>query len=241
MRPARLGFLVGKRSFYAPVTLAGIDRSEVEVVGVWVRAEQRSPVRTIRRVARTSGVPYAVSRTVALLRTRPSSGMPEELIPTEIDSANHASFRETLRKSDLDLLVTLFYPEILRDATYVIPRHGTLNVHPGRLPEYGGMNPVFWALAEGSHQLGVTAHLITDTVDGGPIIRERLIEVERPSLHEVYTFLAMEAAAMLNEIAAEIRSTNALQSGPPRVPVCWHAHPTAEAYRQFRKLGGTLS
>jgi Formyl transferase len=75
-----------------------------------------------------------------------------------------------------DLVVSLqshrVTPELLN-----LPRLGWLNLHHGRLPDYRGIFSVFWAMANNEPVLYVTAHLMNDTVDGGPVVIEQPVAV----------------------------------------------------------------
>lgn len=51
----------------------------------------------------------------------------------------------------------------------------TINLHPSLLPEYAGFNAIDRALADGARELGATAHLADDSIDGGPIIAQSLV------------------------------------------------------------------
>lgn len=104
------------------------------------------------------------------------------------------AFREELEAAERDLLVTLFYPEILSEKAFAIPRYETLNIHPGAVPEYAGKNPAYWAVAEGAPVPSVTIHVITTDGDAGTIVTESSIVVGgKRSLDQTYAGLA-EAA-----------------------------------------------
>ncbi|SFQ59185.1 methionyl-tRNA formyltransferase [Amycolatopsis arida] len=82
-----------------------------------------------------------------------------------------------LKEADPDLIVannwrTWIPPEIFR-----LPRHGTLNVHDSLLPAYAGFSPLIWALINGEREVGVTAHLMDDELDAGPIVLQRAVPV----------------------------------------------------------------
>jgi len=55
-------------------------------------------------------------------------------------------------------------------------RDRVLNVHPSLLPKYAGgmdMNVHEEVLKNGDHETGCTIHLVTETVDGGPILVQK--------------------------------------------------------------------
>jgi methionyl-tRNA formyltransferase len=53
-------------------------------------------------------------------------------------------------------------------------------IHDSLLPKYRGFAPVVTALIRGERTLGATAFLATNTMDAGPIIAQRSINVEYP-------------------------------------------------------------
>ena len=60
-------------------------------------------------------------------------------------------------------------------------RDRVLNVHPSLLPKYAGgmdMNVHEEVLKNGDHETGCTIHLVTETVDGGPILVQKRCVVE---------------------------------------------------------------
>jgi phosphoribosylglycinamide formyltransferase-1 len=64
-----------------------------------------------------------------------------------------------------------------------------LNLHPSLLPAFaGGMDAVAQALQAGVKVTGCTVHLVTEDVDGGPILRQAAVEVlpgdTQETLHE---------------------------------------------------------
>ena len=52
-----------------------------------------------------------------------------------------------------------------------------LNIHPALLPSFPGVNAQHQAWAHGVKITGATAHLVDDTLDGGPIILQDAIDV----------------------------------------------------------------
>lgn len=61
---------------------------------------------------------------------------------------------------------------IIRPALLQLPRMGFINIHPGLLPDFRGVDPVLWALASGG-RLGATVHLMSEGIDEGPILLRR--------------------------------------------------------------------
>jgi hypothetical protein len=94
---------------------------------------------------------------------------------------------------------------ILRPNLLEIPRLGTLNAHPGVLPNYRGIDSFQWAILNGeSENVGVTVHWVDRGVDTGPIVRvERFTPRDEPLLaYEDWLF--RQSARMLAETVAAL-------------------------------------
>jgi methionyl-tRNA formyltransferase len=66
---------------------------------------------------------------------------------------------------------------ILEPALFTLPRRGTLGVHHGRLPDYRGKKTVFWAIANGESEAGVTIQAINAGLDTGRVVREGAVPI----------------------------------------------------------------
>lgn len=105
--------------------------------------------RRLRRIARLAGLPF--------LRT------------ADIMAPDTLAF---LRAQDPDVVVTMVH-QIVKRPLIEIPRCGVVNLHPGVLPDFRGIQPYFWELSEGAARAGATLHLIEDeTIDTGGMLAE---------------------------------------------------------------------
>lgn len=66
---------------------------------------------------------------------------------------------------------------ILRPELFRIPRHGTLGIHHGRLPEYRGKKTTFWEIWEGEPAAGVTIQRIDEGIDTGQIVAQGAVPI----------------------------------------------------------------
>ena len=85
----------------------------------------------------------------------------------------------TARLADLapDLVVANNWRTWIPPEIFTLPKHGTLNVHDSLLPAYAGFSPLIWALLNGEKEVGVTAHIMDDELDAGPIVAQKAVEV----------------------------------------------------------------
>ena len=88
----------------------------------------------------------------------------------ELNDINGAGL-ERFRASTPDLVLSIRYGVILREAAIAVPPQGVLNLHSGLLPEYRGVMASFRALQAGDAELFTTLHTIDDPgIDTGRIL-----------------------------------------------------------------------
>ena len=75
-----------------------------------------------------------------------------------------------------DLIVSWFWTRRLPRA--VLDRAPAIGVHPSLLPRWRGPDPTFWAIASGDATTGVTAHVLHDAYDTGPILGQRTLALD---------------------------------------------------------------
>jgi methionyl-tRNA formyltransferase len=68
-------------------------------------------------------------------------------------------------------------------------RHRIFNIHPGKLPQYRGPNPVFWQLKNGEATLGITIHFINGLYDAGDIVWSKVINNEPHFSHGLVDYI----------------------------------------------------
>jgi phosphoribosylglycinamide formyltransferase-1 len=90
-----------------------------------------------------------------------------------------------LMDQGVELVVNAGYDRILSPGFVGAFRGRIINVHPSLLPAFGGgMDAVDRALAGGVKVTGCTVHLVTDEVDGGPILVQAAVQVLEDDTHD---------------------------------------------------------
>jgi amino acid adenylation domain-containing protein len=78
---------------------------------------------------------------------------------------------------DLDYLFSITNLRTLPAAVLALPRRASVNYHDGPLPRYGGVNAPVFALLNGERSHGITWHLMTEGIDEGGIVAQRLFSL----------------------------------------------------------------
>ena len=102
--------------------------------------------------------------------------------PTEKErEAFDKEVAETLDQHSVDLVVMLGYMRIVSGWFVNRYKHKIMNIHPSLLPAFaGGMdrNVHQQVLDSGVKVTGCTLHFVEESVDGGPIIMQKTVDIE---------------------------------------------------------------
>jgi methionyl-tRNA formyltransferase len=161
--------------------------------------------------------------------------VPLERVP-DVDAP---AFVESLRARAVDLLVSVACPQVLRRDILAVPARGAINLHGGLLPDYQGLLPSFWVLANGESHTGVTVHYMGERVDQGAVLLQERVPIRaddtvhtlvRRTKVEVGARLLAEAIALVERGAAAPRAVDPAAGR-------YFPYPDAAAIRRFRARG----
>lgn len=131
--------------------------------------------------------------------------------------ANDEGTITRLRGLSPDLGISVSYDQILRRSMLEIPPLGILNFHAGKLPLYRGRNVINWALINGEHEIGLTAHYMDEGIDTGDIVLQRTLPVAWTDAYDVVLRRVVEQLPALVDEAVDLvatgRATRTPQSG----------------------------
>jgi len=152
------------------------------------------------------------------------------------DAFGSEQTRAKLQALDPDYLVLGGAPIIKQDIL-AIPRHGVVNVHPGKLPDARGMDVVGWSIAE-NIPLGLTVFFVDEGIDTGPIISFHPVEKALAgTLAEVEHHIQTHAGiALIEALQGLSRGTLIPQPQDPRAGKLYRALPAATKQEVERKL-----
>jgi phosphoribosylglycinamide formyltransferase-1 len=82
-----------------------------------------------------------------------------------------------LKNHETDLICLAGYMRLLSRGFVEAFSGRILNIHPSLLPSFPGLDAQIQALEHGAKWSGCTVHFVDDTLDGGPIIAQRIVPV----------------------------------------------------------------
>jgi phosphoribosylglycinamide formyltransferase-1 len=90
---------------------------------------------------------------------------------------HEAQIIAALNEHNVDLVCLAGYMRLLSSCfTDAFPKR-ILNIHPSLLPSFPGLDAQRQAIEHGAKFSGCTVHFVDDTLDGGPIIAQRIVTV----------------------------------------------------------------
>ncbi len=91
---------------------------------------------------------------------------------------NSVESEKKIRELSPDIIVVVYYDQILKQHIIDIPRKGCINLHLALSQIHRGCYPTTWSLIRGDTYTGATLHFITKDIDGGPVVAQRKIKIE---------------------------------------------------------------
>jgi len=123
----------------------------------------------------------------------------------KVRGANSIQMQDLLESMEVDLLV-LGNTGIIKKNILTIPSIGTLNAHPGILPEYKGLDSIYWASYHKEFEnIGVTVHFVNEGIDTGNIISKTYVNFENEkNISKAYRKLLRLSTKVLADAALKI-------------------------------------
>jgi methionyl-tRNA formyltransferase len=87
------------------------------------------------------------------------------------------AFIERMKGLSPDAFVVVAFGQIFPVELLEVPKQGSINLHASLLPKYRGASPIQAAIANGEKKTGVTAMLMEEELDTGPILLQDETEI----------------------------------------------------------------
>ena len=175
-RPARLGILISGRGSNMVALADSVEDGRIPKAEIAVVVSDQ---------ANAAGLVKARKRGIETLVIERRGRRPEE---------HDREIVEALRARNIDLICLAGYMRILSRGFIDAYRGCILNIHPSLLPSFPGLDAQKQALEHGVKLTGCTVHFVDETLDGGPIISQRVVPV-----HEEDTAETLSARILIEE------------------------------------------
>jgi methionyl-tRNA formyltransferase/peptidoglycan/xylan/chitin deacetylase (PgdA/CDA1 family) len=132
---------------------------------------------------------------------------------------------------------------ILKPALFEIPRHGSVNIHQRKVPDYRGGGPIgLWEMLDGQSEIGVTVHRVAEQVDTGAVIKATTIPI---GPYDTLRSLALKADVVGNDLLVQTVAdfaAGAVKEVPQQGPGRTFRNPQPQDLRRYeRRIAATRS
>lgn len=129
------------------------------------------------------------------------------------DDINHKDIEDLIRRKEPDLILVMYFDQLINENIFNIPKFKTINIHPGSLPQYRGPFPSFWAKFYEESDMGITAHYVDSKFDTGDIIHKKNVNINKEkSIIGVDRILFNNIADFIIELLYLVEQNNLLRT-----------------------------
>lgn len=96
-----------------------------------------------------------------------------------IKSGKTKGYEHYIKDAEPDLIIVAGWSEIIPDEILSIPPMGVIGFHPAKLPMDRGRSVLAWQIEDGYTETALTMFKYSDYPDGGDIIGQDIIKIER--------------------------------------------------------------
>jgi methionyl-tRNA formyltransferase len=222
-------------------------RHTLRVYSVPPLYKSQTSAQAARRYLASFGVSATIQLTTRLVRAKLAgksiesvcrrTGVAYELIA----DVNAPAFLDRLRRENAELLVSVSCPQIFRRALIDLPPEGILNIHGAILPQYRGVLPSFWMMANGEQEAGVSIYFVNEAIDAGELCGQEVFSIRADeSLEEFILRSKLIAADLLSRTIKAMERGNIERRPMDLAQGSYYPWPDAQAIQRFRAAGRRL-
>jgi len=118
------------------------------------------------------------------------------------DHINRPEMINWLRTQNSDVAFSVNWRTVIGSEVLRLFPRGIVNIHAGDLPRYRGNATPNWAILNGENRIFLTAHLMAEELDAGPVLTKREVPItENTYVGELYNRFGEETPQLLVEVA----------------------------------------
>lgn len=155
-------------------------------------------------------------------------------------NVNSEEFLNHCRDLGVELVVSVSPTQIFKKQLINLPKYGCINIHTAKLPNYRGLYPIYWAMANGEKNTGISIHYIEEGIDTGKIIIQEETDIPpKSSMDYMLKKTKVKGAELLIKAINQI-SEGTVKAFYPQGKGSYFSFPTPESYKNFVNYGYKL-
>ena len=189
MRKLKLGVLGSGRGSNFVALAAAVAEGKVAAEFVVVGSDQADA--KILEEAKQRGIPTVVC--------------PKGKYRTKLEEEIEEGLAEQMVKAGVELLILAGYMRVVKEPLLKKFEGRMINLHPSLLPAFPGLRAWEQALDAGVQETGCTVHWVNEVVDGGSVIRQMRVPVQKGDTAELLHVRIQEAEhKILSEVVRDL-------------------------------------
>jgi methionyl-tRNA formyltransferase len=93
------------------------------------------------------------------------------------EKVNTPEWIERIAALQPDLILSVYYRNMISSKILARPRLGAFNMHGSLLPKYRGRAPINWAVLHGEARIGMTLHRMVKQADAGAVVDQEGVDL----------------------------------------------------------------
>ncbi len=163
-------------------------------------------------------------------------------VPCEhVADVNDDAFLDRLRAAGADLIVSVSCPQLFHKPLIELADRGCLNVHGALLPQYRGVLPSFWMLANGEKEAGISVFFVNESIDAGELCGQCAFEIEPGESLDAFIHRSKaEAAELVLTVLQQIDDGAIVRQPLDLAAGSYYSWPDRTAVRRLRAAGHSI-
>ncbi len=135
-----------------------------------------------------------------------------------------------------EFLLAAHFNQLIKPLLLDMPNMTCLNIHPSLLPDYKGVDPVFFALLDKQQHIGVTLHEMAERFDTGKVLSQQSFLLKQYDNVFSHNCRLFSTGA---ELALTLMKKASIPSGKPQKPGqgCYDSWPGPASIKSLRRKG----
>src|SRR3954469_3980399 len=93
------------------------------------------------------------------------------------EKVNTPEWIERIAAMQPDLILSVYYRNMIGTRILALPRLGAFNMHGSLLPKFRGRAPINWAVLHGEPRIGMSLHRMVKAPDAGAVVDQEGVDI----------------------------------------------------------------
>ena len=160
---------------------------------------------------------------------------------SEISDVNAPEFLAELKELAPELIISVSCPQIFKSPLIALPPRGVLKLHGAILPQYRGVMPSFWMMANDEIQAGVSIYFMNEKIDAGDLCGQRIFDIHHHESLDSFVRRSKKIAAdLLFDTLRRMKKNKIIRRPLDLKTGSYHSWPDRNAVKRFRDFGRSV-